>query len=122
MGYPVIEVALSKGPDRVGVPCYSPEDGNKCSFRNIMFFSYLEFRTMDKIQKLGDSEFNFIINWVTVAAFVWRIWIKAPLLVVLEYTQAETEYFIRPVDFQGGCIVTVNILQRTRPLKYIIIN
>jgi hypothetical protein len=41
-------LALSKGPNRVGVSLPSPEDGNRSSFRNVVFSSYLEFGTMDK--------------------------------------------------------------------------
>jgi hypothetical protein len=34
----------------------SPEDGNRSSFRNVAFSSYLEFRTMGRDQKPSDSE------------------------------------------------------------------
>jgi hypothetical protein len=33
----------------------TPEDGNRPSFRNYVFSSYLEFRTTDKIHKPSDS-------------------------------------------------------------------
>jgi hypothetical protein len=49
-------LALSNGPSRVGVSFPSPEDGSRSSFRNVVFSSYLEFRTMDKVQKPSDSE------------------------------------------------------------------
>jgi hypothetical protein len=64
------ETSDSMGPNRVGI-CWvphnhwpkrvcvsvpSPEDVNRSSFRNIEFFNYLEFRTMDKVQKPSDSE------------------------------------------------------------------
>jgi hypothetical protein len=53
----VIEVrALSKGPNRVGVSLPSPEDGDRSSFRNVVFSRYLEFRTMDEAHKPSDSE------------------------------------------------------------------
>jgi hypothetical protein len=58
--YPVTEVsrlALSKGHNKVGVSLPSPEGGNRSSFRNVVFSNYLEFRTMDKVQKPSDSEF-----------------------------------------------------------------
>jgi hypothetical protein len=32
------------------LPPPSPEHGNRSSFRNVMFSSFLEYRTMDKIQ------------------------------------------------------------------------
>jgi hypothetical protein len=38
------------GPNRVVVFLPSPEDGNRSSFRNVVFSSYLEFRTIDKVQ------------------------------------------------------------------------
>jgi hypothetical protein len=34
----------------------SPEDGNRSSFRNAVFSSYLEFRALDKGEKPSDSE------------------------------------------------------------------
>jgi hypothetical protein len=47
---------LSKGPNRLGVSLPSPKDVNGPSFRNFVFSSYLEFRTMGKLQKPNDSE------------------------------------------------------------------
>jgi hypothetical protein len=32
------------------------EDGERSSFRNLVFSIYLEFQTMDKVQKHGDFE------------------------------------------------------------------
>jgi hypothetical protein len=43
--------ALSKGPNGVCVSLPSPEDVNRSSFRNVVFYSYLEFRTMYKVNK-----------------------------------------------------------------------
>jgi hypothetical protein len=37
-------------------PRPSPEDGNRPSFRNAVFSSYLDFQTIDKVLKPGDSE------------------------------------------------------------------
>jgi hypothetical protein len=42
-----LRLALSKGPYTFP----SPEDGNRSSLRNVMFSSYLEFRTMDRVLK-----------------------------------------------------------------------
>jgi hypothetical protein len=50
-----MRVAISKGPNRVGVSLPSPEDGNRSSFRNVVFSSYLEFRTMSKVQEPSKS-------------------------------------------------------------------
>jgi hypothetical protein len=47
-------LALSKGPNRVSVSLASLEDGKRSSFRNVVFSTYLEFRTMDKVHKLSD--------------------------------------------------------------------
>jgi hypothetical protein len=33
-----------------------PKDGNRSRFRNVVFSVFLEYRTMAKVQKLGDSE------------------------------------------------------------------
>jgi hypothetical protein len=51
-----LRLALSKGRHRIGVSLPSPEDGNRSSFHNIVFSSYLEFRTMDAFYELRDSE------------------------------------------------------------------
>jgi hypothetical protein len=54
-----LRLALSKGPIRVGVsPPPSPEDGNRSSFRNVLFSNYLEFWMMDEVQKPIDSELD----------------------------------------------------------------
>jgi hypothetical protein len=45
-----------KGPNRVDVSLPSHEDGNGSIFRNFVFSSYLEFRTMDTAQKPSHSE------------------------------------------------------------------
>jgi hypothetical protein len=51
-----IKLALSKEPSRVGVSLSSPDDGNRSSFRNLVFSSYLEFRTIDKVHNPSYSE------------------------------------------------------------------
>jgi hypothetical protein len=57
-----LRLALSKGPNRVGLSLSSPEDGKRSSFRNIAFYSYLEFRTMDAVHKLSDSENLYVFD------------------------------------------------------------
>jgi hypothetical protein len=55
-----LRLALSKGPNTVGVSLTSLEDGNESSFRNVVFFSsYLEFEAMDILQKPSDFELYF---------------------------------------------------------------
>jgi hypothetical protein len=49
-------LAFSKRPNRVKVSFPSPEDGNRPSFRNVLFSSYLEFRTIDIVHKRSHSE------------------------------------------------------------------
>jgi hypothetical protein len=44
------------GSNRAGVSFPSPEDGNTSSFPEVVFSSYLEFRTMDKVNKPSNSE------------------------------------------------------------------
>jgi hypothetical protein len=51
-----MKLAFSKGPNKVGVSLHSPEDGNRSSFRNIVFTSYLELQRMDRVGKPIDSE------------------------------------------------------------------
>jgi hypothetical protein len=53
------------GPKELGVS--SPEDRSRPSFRNV-FSSYLEFRTMDKVQKSSDIEssvYDFFLRNLT---------------------------------------------------------
>jgi hypothetical protein len=52
----ILILALSKGPNRVGVSLPSPEDGDRSSFRNVVFPIYLELWTMGKVHKSSDSE------------------------------------------------------------------
>jgi hypothetical protein len=44
-------LALSKGPNRIGVTLPSSKGGRRSIFRNVMFYSYLEFRTVDSARK-----------------------------------------------------------------------
>jgi hypothetical protein len=53
-----LRLALSKGPNWLGVLSPPPtrlQDVNRSSFQNIVFSSSLEYRTMDKVQNLGNS-------------------------------------------------------------------
>jgi hypothetical protein len=49
-----LRLALSKGPNRVGVSLPSFEDGN-IQFPKHCVFQYLEFWTMDRVQKPSNS-------------------------------------------------------------------
>jgi hypothetical protein len=51
-----VRLAVSRGPNKVGVFFASPEEGHRSSLRNVMFCGYLQFQTMDKIGKPSDSE------------------------------------------------------------------
>jgi hypothetical protein len=42
----------------VGASLPSPVEGNRFNFRNLVFSSYLEFRTLDKVHETSDSEFK----------------------------------------------------------------
>jgi hypothetical protein len=66
-----LRLALSKGPNRIDVSLLSPEDRNRSSIRNIVCFSYLEFLTMDKVQKLSDSEHEKLV-WLFIASLSWK--------------------------------------------------
>jgi hypothetical protein len=53
------------GPNRVGVPLHSPEDGNRSSFRNVEFSTYLQLRAIDNVQKSRDFGLYFqVSSWV----------------------------------------------------------
>jgi hypothetical protein len=47
---------LSKGHNRLRGFLNSPEDGTWSSFRNVAFSSYSDFRMMEKVHKLSDSQ------------------------------------------------------------------
>jgi hypothetical protein len=49
-------LALSEGPYRVGVLLPSLTGTNTICFRKVVFFSYLEFRTMVKVSSRSDCE------------------------------------------------------------------
>jgi hypothetical protein len=51
-----LRLDLSEGLNRVGASLSSPEDGNGYSSRNAVFFRYLEFWTMDKVEKPSNFE------------------------------------------------------------------
>jgi hypothetical protein len=51
-----MRLALSKGPNKVGVSLPSPEDGNRSVSETLFFFRHLEFRTMNEVHKPSDSE------------------------------------------------------------------
>jgi hypothetical protein len=57
-------LALSTWPNRVGVSLPSREDGIRSSFRHVVFPSYSEFPTMDKVHKPKDSDSEYNINIV----------------------------------------------------------
>jgi hypothetical protein len=44
------------GPNKLGVSLSSPEDGNRSSFRKVVFSGYLEFPTMDEVQIPSNSQ------------------------------------------------------------------
>jgi hypothetical protein len=44
----------------------SPEEGKRFNFRNVVFSSHLEFRTMVKVQNPSDSEHYFTVRMVQV--------------------------------------------------------
>jgi hypothetical protein len=54
----VIGLALFKWPNRISVPLTSSEDGNRSSLLNVVFSSYVEFRTMDEVHKSSHSEWH----------------------------------------------------------------
>jgi hypothetical protein len=47
-------------PKRVDVTLSSPEDGKLFSVRNVVFSSYLEFLTLDKVYKPNASQCWFL--------------------------------------------------------------
>jgi hypothetical protein len=58
---PVPEVNSFQATNRVGISLLSPENGNRFSFQNDGFSSYLEFRTMDKVHNPSDSNMRMLL-------------------------------------------------------------
>jgi hypothetical protein len=62
----ILRLALFKESNRVGVSLPSPEYYNRSSFRNIVFSSYLEFWTMDSVQKSSVTEYWPVFGWISL--------------------------------------------------------
>jgi hypothetical protein len=95
-----LTLALFKRSNRFGVALLSPEDGNESTFQNVVFFSYLEFWTMDKVHKSSDSEcyvpssepFIFYLNCLLRLQYVWGFCVAfIQCLVFLEFLNKDTE-------------------------------
>jgi hypothetical protein len=56
-------LALPETPSIVDVSLHSPEDGNRASFRNVVFAIYLGFRMMHKVQRPSNSEPINLLSW-----------------------------------------------------------
>jgi hypothetical protein len=72
-----LRLALSKGPNRVGVSP-SPEDENRPNFRSVVFSSFSEHRTMNKVKKASNSKKGLVdpcpkrglaVQWAYVSFF-----------------------------------------------------
>jgi hypothetical protein len=55
-------LALPKGPNWVGVFPHSIEDGNRASFRNVVFFYFLVYRMMEKVEKPSNTRVKLDIG------------------------------------------------------------
>jgi hypothetical protein len=64
-GIQLLTLALSKGPITVGVSP-SPEGGNRSSFRNVVFYSFLEYWMMEKVQKPSNSGDNLFFENINI--------------------------------------------------------
>jgi hypothetical protein len=53
---PLEKLTSITGPNWLGVFPPWPEDGNRSSFRNVVFSNFLEYWTMDKVKKLSNSD------------------------------------------------------------------
>jgi hypothetical protein len=49
------ELTSATAPTIVDDSLHSPEEGNRSRFRNVVFSSYLEFRMMNEVHKLSES-------------------------------------------------------------------
>jgi hypothetical protein len=117
---PWLRLAPYKRPSRVDVSFHSPEDGNITSFRNIVYSSYLEFRTMDKVRKTSDSQcctpksepfrFYSVFSYCNFSqCFFWlrRIY---PVLLLRKFT-ARNKFFSRGTLLSGAPCGLVKGLQ-----------
>jgi hypothetical protein len=71
-----LRLARFKGSSKVDVSFPLPEDGNRTDFRNVVFSGYIQFRTMDNVQKPSDSEcyFNTSNSEYVLAGLLLGIW------------------------------------------------
>jgi hypothetical protein len=67
-----LRLALSKETNRVGASLPLLEDGNRVSFRNVVFSICLELRTMNKVQKTCESKKKRRSIWVSAIRMVWQ--------------------------------------------------
>jgi hypothetical protein len=58
-----VRVAVSKGPDRVDVFLPSFDAGNRSELRNVVFFSYLGFLTMDRVHERSYSDIGCVMRY-----------------------------------------------------------
>jgi hypothetical protein len=54
----LLRFALYEGSNRAGVSIPSNEDANTPSFRNVMYSSYLEFRTLGNVHGFSNPEYS----------------------------------------------------------------
>jgi hypothetical protein len=65
-----LKLALSNG--REYLP--SPEDGNRSSFQNIVYYNYLKFQTMDKVHGPSDSEcYAPFSEFFRITKYAWMV-------------------------------------------------
>jgi hypothetical protein len=57
-----LRLVLSKRTDRAGVFLLLPQDGERCSFQNVVFSGYLEFLRMDKSRQSVIPKNNGLYN------------------------------------------------------------
>jgi hypothetical protein len=92
-----LRFALFNGPNRVGVSLPSPEDGNRSSFRNVMFSNVYNAGIIQG-RASRDSECCVVIYWTPLSC-------QLSALLVLGSTQPLTEnFFWDPIYLQAVII------------------
>jgi hypothetical protein len=98
-------LALSKRSKNVFLP--SPEDGNRPSFRSVVFSSYLRFPTMKKVPVI----FNVISHRQNPldSSWNWACWVRSRVWhpVRLRYSSVGSSYVC--LDLWSGCL-QINLL------------
>jgi hypothetical protein len=110
-----LRLAPSKGPNRVGISVLLPEGWNKSNFRNIVFSSYLEFRTMDEVHRSSHSDYILYF----IETFISNNYLTLSITVsfLFSWKKAKRIFFTFPRR-KGACLSSCNVLIELKYKSY----